>query len=96
MILGPLTIRWTKKLRQEISLLCARNAKLERCVYKLSHQNTGLLAEQARTQRISMRQNRVIAGLSKDNQAMRHTLERIVKGGSSRAAKTPTGAGAVL
>ena len=52
--------------------------------------------EQAQAQRHDMRQNRVIAGLDKDNKAMRHTLETIIEGAASRAGKTPTGVGASI
>ena len=48
---------------------------------------------QAKAQRIDMRQDRVIAGLTKDNYAMRHTLEKIIEGMGSRTGKTPSGVG---
>ena len=49
--------------------------------------------EHQQWQRINMRQNRVIAGLTKDNYAMRHTLEKIIEGMGSRTGKTPSGVG---
>ena len=48
---------------------------------------------QAKAQRIDMRQNRVIAGLTKDNEAMRHVLEQVIEGAASRTGKTPSGVG---
>ena len=49
--------------------------------------------EQAQAQRHDMRQNRVIAGLTKDNEAMRHVLKRIRDGVASRTGKTPSRVG---
>jgi len=62
MIIGPVSIQWTKDV----------------------------VKDQADAQR----RNKVMSGLERDNQAMRHTLKQIFDRGASKDPKPPKGAGA--
>ena len=86
MTIGPIVIRWKQDVEHE-------QARYNEAVVHLMADNRQIYSEQAQTQRITMRQNRVIAGLTKDNDAMRHTLEKIIEGMGSRRGKTPSRVG---
>jgi len=53
-----------------------------------------VVKDQADVQRLDMRRNKVMSGLERDNQAMRHTLKQIFDRGASKDPKPPKGAGA--
>ena len=86
MTIGPIVIRWKKDVEQE-------QARYNETMVRLMADNREMYSKQAQAQRINMRQNRVIAGLTKDNEAMRHVLEQVIEGAASRAGKTPSGVG---